>query len=111
MDSLMHYGRKGMKWGVVNGPPYPLKPGVLKSTSLNDLQSIVSRMRVESEYVKLAKDINRMTRSDGILKRSLSYGLESAGKQTSKWAIGSILNRAFGQEVVKLSKADKKDKD
>lgn len=23
-DDLMHYGRKGMRWGVMNGPPYPL---------------------------------------------------------------------------------------
>ena len=23
-DHLMHYGRLGMKWGVMNGPPYPL---------------------------------------------------------------------------------------
>lgn len=24
-DFLMHYGIKGQKWGVKNGPPYPLK--------------------------------------------------------------------------------------
>lgn len=27
MDHLSHYGIKGQKWGVKNGPPYPLKGG------------------------------------------------------------------------------------
>lgn len=26
-DELYHHGVKGMKWGVKNGPPYPLKSG------------------------------------------------------------------------------------
>lgn len=25
-DFLMHHGIKGQKWGVENGPPYPLNP-------------------------------------------------------------------------------------
>lgn len=26
-DDLLHHGIKGQKWGVRNGPPYPLERG------------------------------------------------------------------------------------
>ena len=31
-DELMHYGVKGMKWGVKNGPPYPLNQEYSKTS-------------------------------------------------------------------------------
>ena len=107
-DSLMHYGRKGMRWGVMNGPPYPIGAGLLRDTSLSDLQASVSRMRVESEYLRLANDINKMNRANNMLTRAVSYGLEEVGKQASKWAIGSILNKVVGQDVVDLKGKKKK---
>lgn len=33
-DELMHHGVKGMKWGVKNGPPYPVIDGT-KRRELN----------------------------------------------------------------------------
>ena len=111
-DTLMHYGRKGMRWGVMNGPPYPIGAGLLRDTSLSDLQAALSRMRVESEYLRLATDINRMNRVNNMLTRAVSYGLEEVGKQASKWAIGSILNKGVGEEVVNLKgKKKKQDED
>lgn len=111
-DTLMHYGRKGMRWGVMNGPPYPIGAGLLRDTSLSDLQAALSRMRVESEYLRLATDINRMNRVNNMLTRAVSYGLEEVGKQASKWAIGSILNKVVGEEVVNLKgKKKKQDED
>ena len=111
-DTLMHYGRKGMRWGVMNGPPYPIGAGLLRDTSLSDLQAALSRMRVESEYLRLATDINKMNRVNNMLTRAVSYGLEEVGKQASKWAIGSILNKVVGEEVVNLKgKKKKQDED
>lgn len=110
-DSLMHYGRKGMRWGVMNGPPYPIGAGLLRDTSLSDLQAAVSRMRVESEYLRLATDINKMNRVNNMLTRAVSYGLEEVGKQASKWAIGSILNKVVGAEVVNLKGKKKQTED
>lgn len=110
-DSLMHYGRKGMRWGVMNGPPYPIGAGLLRDTSLSDLQAAVSRMRVESEYLRLATDINKMNRVNNMLTRAVSYGLEEVGKQASKWAIGSILNKVVGEEVVNLKGKKKQTED
>lgn len=110
-DTLMHYGRKGMRWGVMNGPPYPIGAGLLRDTSLSDLQAAVSRMRVESEYLRLATDINKMNRVNNMLTRAVSYGLEEVGKQASKWAIGSILNKVVGAEVVNLKGKKKQTED
>lgn len=110
-DSLMHYGRKGMRWGVMNGPPYPIGAGLLRDTSLSDLQVALSRMRVESEYLRLATDINKMNRVNNMLTRAVSYGLEEVGKQASKWAIGSILNKVVGEEVVNLKGKKKQTED
>ena len=41
MDSdLLHYGRPGMKWGVRNGPPYPLHPDQLSSAEKKARRSV-----------------------------------------------------------------------
>jgi hypothetical protein len=41
MDSdLLHYGRPGMKWGVRNGPPYPLHPEQLSSAEKKARRSV-----------------------------------------------------------------------
>lgn len=41
MDSdLLHYGRPGMKWGVRNGPPYPLHPEQLSPAEKKARRSV-----------------------------------------------------------------------
>ena len=39
---LYHHGIKGQKWGVRNGPPYPLKRGVGKSAGSSIIKATVS---------------------------------------------------------------------
>lgn len=37
-DYLMHHGIKGQKWGVENGPPYPLNSDISTGHSLRQVR-------------------------------------------------------------------------
>lgn len=40
-DYLGHHGVKGQKWGVRNGPPYPIEDKVIKAgTRLNSMEMV-----------------------------------------------------------------------
>lgn len=48
---LVHHGIKGQKWGVQNGPPYPLKPGIAAR-----VKTRLRYGRKDAEDVKKASD-------------------------------------------------------
>lgn len=55
-NELQHHGIKGQKWGVRNGPPYPIEDKVLrKGTKLNT----VARATDASDSWRLAPDLYR----------------------------------------------------
>ena len=58
-DHLMHYGRLGMKWGVMNGPPYPLG------------QSKVKRLREQNKKLKERQKVQDLKNKQLELKKSL----------------------------------------
>lgn len=60
---LMHHGIKGQKWGVKNGPPYPLSSDKLAST--------IHKMAIKNEP-KITKDVTCAASLAG----SSMYGLE-----------------------------------
>lgn len=63
-EHLAHFGIRGMKWGVKNGPPYPLSSeqtakmkksvGNPKKMSDDELKERTRRLRAEKEYSDLA---------------------------------------------------------
>lgn len=63
---LMHHGIKGQKWGVENGPPYPLNPSKDYSVAEKKANKIVSKVKKridkgnswDQSYTNLMKQIN-----------------------------------------------------
>lgn len=52
-DWLMHFGRKGQKWGVMNGPPYPLSSSQM---------SAKERKENKKKARQYTKDLNKNAR-------------------------------------------------
>lgn len=93
-DYFTHSGIRGMKWGVKNGPPYPLKASQLSKSekkekqkssttrkevsdmSDDELRNNVNRMRSDVEYNRLSKELDKHPRTSKLL----STGAKVAGK-------------------------------
>lgn len=80
-NELYHYGILGQKWGVQNGPPYPLSKSSMSSSEKkhynvsaketkknmdqmtdDELRKAINRIQMQNTVISLAK-------SDGIIKR------------------------------------------
>ena len=44
-DSLQHHGIRGQRWGVKNGPPYPLKPAVSRAVKITGAKPLHVRTK------------------------------------------------------------------
>lgn len=77
MDELYHHGIRGQKWGVKNGPPYPLKGGnysrtekyykyrkSIKSNTLNNKRHIDKDIKEGTALTTLSYDRNRLKNAD-----------------------------------------------
>lgn len=82
---LSHYGIEGQKWGVRNGPPYPLdskggKSGKvtinIKNLSDEDLNRIINRIKMEKQLKELTSSEKKKTENWvlRIGKRAFSTG-------------------------------------
>ena len=62
LDELYHHGIKGQKWGVRNGPPYPLSSKVSTGKRLKSSigKSGVKKKITKSEAVKVIKDSDKI---------------------------------------------------
>lgn len=97
-DVLKHYGRDGMKWGVRNGPPYPLdKKGLARfRENLKERRAAKKRRKILSDPKLLQKHIDEFTPEELA---------EEATKQQIYNDIG--YQKKWNKRNIKLSKKQK----
>lgn len=114
-DNLVHYGVKGMKWGVhratsSSGTPKPpasedvlkvdryketIKAGSTRALSNKELRDVVERMNLEQQYSKLI----------GSKKSTIDLGHDQAKKILG---LGDTLSRAYALANSPAGKAARK---
>lgn len=97
---LMHHGIKGQKWGVENGPPYPLNPSRQYSAAEKRLNKVYDKARNYAEAdLKGTENYNRRKNVyDLINKKNYEEGFDRSVEEARK-------------EIDKVAKKYKKDKD
>ena len=93
---LMHHGIKGQRWGVKNGPPYPLSSEKVAKKVYNDASRNIKQ--ILSDVVQAA---NR--------SGSKLYGLEN--KQKTEQSINRKLNKISHEEGLTFEDAAKQIRD
>lgn len=70
-NSLYHHGILGQKWGVRNGPPYPLKGGSVTKEDKKRNSNLATRVFKNKEYKK--KYVDEILKADKSTLSTLSY--------------------------------------
>jgi hypothetical protein len=99
-DYLMHHGIKGQKWGVENGPPYPLSPSKDYSAAEKRLNKVYEKAKSHAE-----KDLKGTENYD---RRKNVYDLMN--KKTYEKRFDKSIDKARA-EIAKVSKKYQQDKD
>lgn len=99
-DFLMHHGIKGQKWGVENGPPYPLNPSKDYTKAEQRLNKVFNKSKSYAE--KDAKGTENYDRRKNI------YDLMN--KKAYEQKFDKSIDKAKS-EIAKVSKKYSQDKD
>lgn len=116
-EILEHHGIDGQKWGVRNGPPYPLerkKTHLLNKSkarilidnldelSLEDVERLVKRIKLEEELNKIAADDIKKGESYAmkILKKTGETVLSVAVPAVTTYAFKKIIENVGGEDMV-----------
>ena len=116
-EILEHHGIDGQKWGVRNGPPYPLerkKTHLLNKSkakilidnldelSLEDIERLVKRIKLEEELNKIAADDIKKGESYAmkILKKTGETVLSVAVPAVTTYAFKKIIENVGGEDMV-----------
>ncbi len=98
-DTLQHHGIKGQKWGVKNGPPYPLDKSRKSDTIVKDAieSGEVSKVINSEKQLRHTKSHHTLGRS--YLDGDLAYAQELVDKHSGKGeAVVDSNNKWTGKE-------------
>ena len=97
---LVHHGIDGQKWGVRNGPPYPLNHNHNSKTKIEGkTYSVKSMMSGSSDFSKVTSDVNKlnvMEKKNSCVQTSLAVYFTSIGK--NKTAVADVDKNGYGKE-------------
>lgn len=115
-EILEHHGIDGQKWGVRNGPPYPLERGKGKRSSvkekariilrdaddltLDELRYLVSKLELEEKLTKMSADEKKQGKS------YVTKGLEKFGDTIVSVAVPAATTYAFKKIVENVGGED-----
>ena len=115
-DILEHHGIDGQKWGVRNGPPYPLERGKGKRASVKEKARIILRdaddltldeLRYLVSKLELEEKLTRMSAEEK--KQGKNYvvkGLEKFGDTIVSVAVPAATTYAFKKIVENVGGED-----
>lgn len=87
---LAHHGIRGQKWGVKNGPPYPLKGGDYSKSEVQEIYE--ARKSKNSIYNK--KHFDAVLQADKTKLRTLSYDKDRTKNTDMFYAATNMLDKA-----------------
>lgn len=87
---LVHHGIRGQKWGVKNGPPYPLKGGDYSKSEVQEIYE--ARKSKNSIYNK--KHFDAVLQADKTKLRTLSYDKDRTKNTDMFYAATNMLDKA-----------------
>lgn len=115
-ETLKHHGIDGMKWGVRNGPPYPLERGKSKRASvkekariilrdaddltLDELRYLVSKLELEEKLTRMSADEKKQGKS------YVTKGLEKFGDTIVSVAVPAATTYAFKKIIENVGGED-----
>lgn len=91
LNELQHHGVEGQKWGVRNGPPYPLRESAAKR---------VGRRRVQKRVEYIDQETKRLIASASLKDQLSSLTMEDLRKQANDILKSDERLESFGRTTI-----------
>lgn len=107
-NTLVHFGKKGMRWGVITGTKKsgtPSQKQKIKDMSTAELQAHVNRMNLERSYAKMMKQ-DAMANRSPIQRGAATAGtiLAASGKTAVQNYVAKSMSTALEKSITSLVK-------
>lgn len=90
---ISHHGISGQRWGVRNGPPYPLQGGSSRT-------STVGKKRAEKRLSYIEKKTKQKIASASLSRQLSSLGMENLRRQANEILNNPDRLESFGKQTI-----------